>query len=462
PEVLAGSLLHLFITSVVFVVLLTFLRELDFRTAVIVAIALSFSSTVVAAKVLEAKRELRAFHGRVAIGILIVQDLVAVALLSSTGNDSPSIYAFAIFALPLLRPLFFYLMKLCGHGELLLLFGLLLALVVGGAGFDYLGLSSELGALAMGLLLAGHERASELSKTLWSLKELFLIGFFLQIGMSGLPSVDTLLLSGLLILLLPFKAILFFFIFLVFKLRARTSFLAALSLATYSEFGLIVAHLGVNQGLLQQDMLVMIAVAVAISFIISAPLNRAAHSLNLRFGPWLQHFESVQRHPDDRPVNLGNSSILIMGMGRVGTGAYDFFIHRNQRAIGMDSDPGKVEQHRKKGRRVVFADAEDQALWDGLECSNLHAILLAMPDIEANTIAAKQLRQANYQGLIGATVLYHEETDLVIKAGADFVYSYYDEVGVGFAEHMWEKICPIVPGLKGTLNDTIVKKPRKS
>jgi hypothetical protein len=230
---------------------------------------------------------------------------------------------------------------------------------------------------------------------------------------------------------------------MIFKLRARTSFLAAISLATYSEFGLIVAQLGVNQGWLEQEVLVMLAVAVAISFIFAAPLNRASHTIYHNYGTWLQRFESDIKHPDDKPVNLGNSAVLVMGMGRVGTGAYNFLTQRKQRVIGMDSDPGKVESHRKKGRRVVFGDAEDMGLWENLDCSNLHAILLAMPDIEANTIAARQLRSCNYQGLIGATVLFREETEMVLKAGADFVYNYYDEVGVGFAEHMWEKICPV-------------------
>lgn len=445
PEVLVGSIIHLLIMSTIFIGLLIYAKGLDNQTALLIAIALSFSSTVVAAKVLESKRELRAFHGRVAIGILIVQDLVAVAVLSSTGNSTPSLTALLVFALPLLRPLLFYLIKLCGHGELLLLFGLLLALVVGGAGFEYVGLSSELGALLMGALMADHERASELSDALWGLKELFLIGFFLQIGLSGLPSLESLMFAFGLALLLPIKAILFFFILLRFRLRARTCFLTALSLATYSEFGLIVAQMGVKQEWLNQEMLVTLAVAVAISFVVAAPLNRASHAIHHRIGSLLTRFESEKKHPDDKPVNLGNSNVLVMGMGRVGTGAYHFLSHRKQRVIGMDSDPGKVEKHRKKGRRVVFADAEDEGLWESLDVSQIHAILLSMPDIEANTIAARQLRQANFQGLIGATVLYKEETDIVLKAGADFVYNYYDEVGVGFAEHMWEKICPIFP-----------------
>ena len=304
------------------------------------AVALSFSSTVVAAKILEGKKELRAFHGRTAIGILIMQDLVAVAFLSTAGGQVPSVWAFALLLIPLLRPLIHRLLELSGHDELLVLYGLVLALVVGGASFEHVGLSSELGALLLGVLLADHKRASEMSNALWSLKEVFLVGFFLQIGLSGHLSLEILGYALLLCLLLPLKALLFFFILIRFKLRARTSFLTGLSLATFSEFGLIVAYLGLKNEWLEPQMMVMLAITVAVSFALAAPLNRYAHDIYARLEKRLQPFESEQRHPDDEPVHLGNSHLLIMGMGRVGTGAYDFLSQRKQRVIGLDSDTG--------------------------------------------------------------------------------------------------------------------------
>jgi len=145
---------------------------------------------------------------------------------------------------------------------------------VGGAGFESVGLSPELGALVMGAVIATHRRAMELSNALWGLKEVFLIGFFLQIGMSGLPSLDTLGWAILLALLLPVKAVLFFFVLVLFRLRARTAFLAALSLATYSEFGLIVANLAVKNGLFGPDWLVMLAVAAVFFGIVPGEVAR--------------------------------------------------------------------------------------------------------------------------------------------------------------------------------------------
>ena len=135
----------------------------------------------------------------------------------------PSAWALLVFGLPLLRPLLFRLLDHSGHEELMVLLGLMLALVAGGLGFEYVGLSSELGALAFGAMLAKHKRATELSNSLWAIKEVFLVGFFLQIGIGGLPDMNAMLFAGAVALLLPLKGALFFFLFLLFRLRARSA-----------------------------------------------------------------------------------------------------------------------------------------------------------------------------------------------------------------------------------------------
>lgn len=440
PEVWAGGLIHLTITALIFGAAMNFFGGMEAKVAIIVAIALGFSSTVIAAKVLESKRELRAFHGRISIGILIIQDLVAVGLLSLSGGHAPSPWVVLLFALPLTRPLMKKLLDFSGHDELLVLFGSVLAIGVGGLGFELLGLSPELGALVIGAMLADHGRAQELSSALWSLKELFLVGFFLQIGMSGLPGFDAVVVTLILVLLLPLKAMLFFFILLRFHLRARTSFLTALTLASYSEFGLIVGQLMVENGWLGDQWLVYLALTVATSFILSAPFNKLAHGLYERYEPSLCRFETPRKHPDDEPISLGNATIAILGMGRVGTGAYDFLKSRNARVIGLDSDPGKIHQHREQGRRVLYADAEDPGFWTRLKLENLEGILLAMPDPEAKCIATRQLRRRGYKGLISATNVYPEEEKMILDAGATTTFNYFAEAGVGFAEHTWETL----------------------
>ncbi len=442
PEVWGGGLAHMAVFGLLLGLGFHYLGGLDWGVALLLAVALSFSSTVIAAKILEEKRELRAFHGRVAIGILIIQDLVAVAVLSLVGGHVPSPYALVLLALPLLRPLLYRLLDMSGHDELLVLLGLVLALDIGALGFEYVGLSSELGALILGALLADHPRAKELANSLWSLKEVFLVGFFLQIGMSGLPTLEALGFALFMALLLPVKAALLFFVLIRFRLRARSAFLTSLSLASYSEFGLIVAVLAANNGLLASDWLVVLAITVALSFVVAAKVNRLSHHLYERYEARIDSFELDRRHPDEQPLSLGKAQVMIMGMGRVGSGAYDFFNERGIRVVGLDADPGKVEAQLRDGRRVLYADSEDPGFWQHLHLGDIRAVLITIPDMESRTIAAKQLRRRGFRGLISAATSYDEETEACKACGIDTAFNYANEAGTGLAEHAWEAIFP--------------------
>ena len=429
PQVLGGSLIHFGITTTVFTVGLGLFLELDWNTALLLAIALSFSSTVFSAKILESKRDIGAFYGRTAIGILIVQDLIALVVLAIWGGQAPTPWALGVFALPLLRPVLHWLLDFTGHDELLVLMGMLLALVVGGMGFESVGLSSEIGALVMGLLLSTHKRSKELSEALWALKEVFLVGFFLQIGMSGLPDWNDLVFALVFALILPLKGVLFFFILLLFRLRARTSFLAAASLTAYSEFGLIVAA-GVLPG-----WLVPLAVAVSLSFVIAAPINRVAQSLFDRFESRLQRFEPSRVHVDELPTELGNARVLILGMGRTGTAAYNHLAPSCDRIVAIDADPYKMDGHRAAGRNVLFADVEDASFWRGLDISHLEAVILAMDSVEAKECAARALRGKGFEGPIVSHALFEEHLARLKSAGATETYLTMQQAGMGLAEH---------------------------
>jgi predicted Kef-type K+ transport protein len=429
PQVLGGSLVHFAITTMVFTVGLAVFIRLDWNTALLLAIALSFSSTVFSAKILEAKRDLGAFYGRTAIGILIVQDIIALVVLGIWGGQTPTVWALGIFALPALRPALHWLLDFTGHDELLVLMGMLLALVVGGMGFETLGLSSEIGALVMGLMLSTHKRAKELSDALWALKEVFLVGFFLQIGMSGLPDWTDLAFAAVFVLLLPLKGVLFFFLLILFRLRARTAFLAAASLTAYSEFGLIVA------AVVLPEWLVPLAVTVSLSFVVAAPINRAAQAVYLRFEDRLQRFEPPRIHRDELPTDLGNARVLILGMGRTGTAAYDHLIASCDRIVAIDSDSYKVEGHRKAGRNALFADVEDAGFWRGLDISRLEAVILAMDSVEAKEAAARALRRNGFSGPIVSHALFEEHIDRLLSAGATHTYLTMNQAGMGLADH---------------------------
>ena len=434
PEVVGGSLLHFVLSSVLMLPPILWFLDVRWQEGLMLSVALAFSSTVLAAKVLESRRELKAFHGRVAIGVLIMQDLIALVVLSLASGKAPSVWALLVFLLPLLRPLLFRLLDHSGHEELLVLLGLMLALVVGGEGFEAVGLSAELGALAFGALLAKHPRAGELSNSLWSVKEVFLVGFFLQIGIGGLPDAQALVFAAVMSLLLPLKTLMFFFLFLAFRLRARSAFLSAASLTNYSEFGLIVISVVMPQWL------VPLAITVAFSFIISAQFNRVSAALYDRLANRLIPLERNIRHPDEQPVSLGDAQVLVMGMGRSGRAAYDYLHEKGYRLISLDSDPEKVERAARDGRNILYADAEDQTFWQSLEMNQIEAVILTMNDAEAKIIASRKLREKGFTGLLVSHALYEDVARQIEAAGADHTYLTMTEAGAGLAQSVAEQL----------------------
>lgn len=429
PQVFGGALIHSAITTAVLSLGLVVFLRLDWPTALLLGVVLSFSSTVFSAKVLEAKRDIGAFYGRTAIGILIVQDIIALAVLALYSGQAPSPWAVAVLlSLPLLRPVLHWILDVSGHDELMVLAGMLLALVVGGAGFGAVGLGSELGALVMGLLLSTHPRAKELSDALWGLKEIFLVGFFLQIGMSGLPGMHDLAIALVLVLILPLKGALYFLLLLLFRLRARTAFLTAANLTAYSEFSLIVAA-----GVLP-DWLVPLALAVSLSFVLAAPLDRLADRLFQHLEPWVAGFEARRVHRDELPTDLGTASVLILGMGRTGTAAYDHLEGTFERIAGIDADTYRVQGHVSAGRNVLFADVEDAGFWRGLRMSNVAGVILAMDSVEAKESAARALRAKGFHGPIIAHALFEDHILRLKTAGATHIYQTMNQAGIGLAD----------------------------
>ena len=290
----------------------------------------------------------------------------------------------------------------------------------------------------MGLLLSTHPRARELSDSLWSLKEVFLVGFFLSIGMSGLPDWNAILFAVVLGILLPLKGVLFFFLLVAFKLRARTSFLAALSLTAYSEFGLIVAA-GIPAA---ESFLVPLAIAVSVSFVIAAPLNRFAHPLYERYADKLLPLERATRHPDEVPKNLGDADVLVFGMGRTGSAAYEVLVNAGKKPVGLDADTYKAQAHIEAGRNVIFADAEDSNFWNSVSLDKIEAALLAMDDIEAKLIAARNLRARGFTGPIISHALYADHVGRITEAGADQTYLTMQEAGRSLAAHAVKAMDP--------------------
>lgn len=423
-----------------------YFSSFNLKMVLLIAFALSFSSTVFAVKVLEEKGELTSFHGITAISVLIIQDIFAVIFLAFEKGEMPEIYALAIpFILIILKPVLYKILDAVGHGELLTLFGFFLAFIVGAELFYLVGLKPDLGALVIGMLIANHKKAKEMADTLMSFKDIFLIGFFLSIGLSGIPTLTILIVAVIIALTVNVKVILYFLVFTRFKLRARTSIFTALSLANFSEFGLIIASIAVSKSWLSNDWLIIMAIALSLSFIISSPLNSYAHKIYAIIKEKLKPFETQLRLTYDKTYDIGNAEILIFGMGRFGKATYDQLNKQyGKKVLGLDYDFEKVERLKKEGVQVTHDDSTDSEFWERIQNSKIKSqqvkIVVLCMDHKSNLYAIEQLKAINFKGILASTAEYNDELEKLKKLGVNLAFDQKTEAGVGFANHICDSM----------------------
>jgi glutathione-regulated potassium-efflux system ancillary protein KefC len=410
-------------------------------TILLIAFALSFSSTVFVVKTLEDRNQSRSLYGRTAIGILIWQDIAAVAFIVATSDGFPSPWAVLLVLLVFVRWPVFWLWSRTGHGELQLLLALVLALVVGYGLFEAVGLKGELGALLIGVLLAGHPRASEMSSQLLSLKDLLLVGFFVSIGYTGMLSVEAVVVGLALVLLIPVQSIAYAFLLRWNRLRRRTAALCSLALANHSEFGLIVVAVGIEAGLIEQRWLVILSVTVAAGMILGSLLNQASEQLVPQIQRLLPAELSHDVHPEDRPVDFGDATVLVLGLGRVGSAACQQLTDKGQAVLGVETDSARVRSLQGRDFKVVEADATDGEFWERVvNASTVQAAVLAMPFHGSNMYALESLERAGFTGQIVAAARYDDDVERLVHAGADDVLQVYEGAG----DELADRVRPIV------------------
>jgi len=294
------------------------------------------------------------------------------------------------------------------------------------------------GALVVGVLISNHAKAEEIAKTMLGFKDLFLLGFFLSIGLSGQPTLQTLALGVLITPFVFLKSSLFFALLTGFKLRARTALMASLNLTNYSEFGLIVAAIGVANGWIDTEWLIVIAIALSLSLAVSAVLSDKSHRLYRRQRSFWKRFQRDERLPDDQLLDTQGATIAVLGMGRVGTGAYDEMHNMFGKAVvGVDFDPIKVSKQRSTGRNVLLGDPSDADFWDRIaELHTIELVMLALPKLSTTLSVLEQLEASRFTGRVAATARYPDDVEALRQAGAATVFNIYTEAGTGFAAHV--------------------------
>lgn len=415
------------------------LGDEGWQALLLLGFALSFSSTVLVVKLLDERGESQALYGRVAIGVLVIQDIAAVAFITVSKQDLPNPWAVVLVLLWPLTLALRWIWTRIGHGEMQAIFGVVAAFLPGYVLFESVGIKGDLGALVMGILLASHRKSTELSRALFTVKELLLVAFFLSIGLTGVPHVEHLVVAVVLVVLVPVQGVGYSLLLSAFGFRRRTTSRAGIALATFSEFGLIVAAVSDEVGWLASEWQTVLAVSVAISFAISSAAARS-ETLADRYAAKLPPDPPPERlHPECRPVDLGDAQTVVLGMGRVGQGAARQLVtvHR-LRVVGVEQSTSKLGILRRD-IRVIEGDAADILLWESIIAHpDVRLVVIALPSQETTLDVIARARAAGYSGVLAAVARYPDHDIQLRRAGAAVVLQVYAGAGAQLADEAVE------------------------
>ncbi len=442
PVALATGLGQVFFTSVVGYFLAIALG-MSPVTALYVAVALTFSSTIIIVKLLSDKREVDALHGRIAIGFLIVQDIVVVlvmiglAALGETGDVAGLgqeaiavmvkgvlfIVAIGVLMRYVLTPL---LHQLARSPELLVLFAIAWAVALGAAG-AHLGFSKEVGAFLAGVSLASTPYREAIGSRLVSLRDFLLLFFFIDLGAGlelatlGAQVLPAIVLS---LFVLIGNPLIVMIILGVMGYRKRTGFLAGLTVAQISEFSLILGALGLSLGHIDTDTMGLITLVGLITISASTYMILYSYPLYERFAPWLRVFERQQAHREveqDRHAQAAGYTIILFGLGRFGAAMARELQQRGHRVLGVDFDPELLHRQEVHDYTVRFGDAEDPEFLATLPLAQVNWVVSSVREKSINLALLYGLHNFAYQGHVAVTAHSARDARQLQEAGADRV-----------------------------------------
>lgn len=404
-------------------------------TSLYVGIAIAFSSTIIIMKLLSDKGNLDSLYGKISIGILIIQDLVAVGVLMfiSSLTEGTSFGSFALKGLLLgggsIVVLFlagFYVLpklvkNIAKNQELLFLFSIFWAFAVA-ALFGYFGFSIEIGALVAGMVLSISPYSVEISSKVRPLRDFFIIIFFIILGLnievSNLASVlkNAVILSAI---VLVFKPIILMFFSAMFRYTKRTNFLVGSTLAQISEFSLIVLALGVSLGHINSDILHTLTLTLVITIIFSTYMTLYSEKIYRGLFGFVSIFErkSVRK---ERNVK-GKYDAILFGYNRIGFGILKSLKKIKKNYLVVDYNPDTISTLSKFEIPCLYGDIGDVELLSELPLDKLKIAVSTVPDFETNQLLIQEIRNANPHAIIIVRAHKIREALELYSRGASYV-----------------------------------------
>lgn len=438
-QILIAGCLQVIITSVIG----TFIAQsFNFKLpeALYLGIGLSFSSTIVVVKLMLDKKELTSLHGKLSLGVLLLEDLLAVLILLamtssvSLGLSAPQVLPLMVFVIKVF--LLFALALLLSHFVLPAIFKSvsdspeLLFLTALAWCFAFItiaqasGFSILIGAFLAGVALASSPYHYQIQGKVKPLRDFFTTLFFVYLGtrvnFADLRQVYPLILifSTYAVLVKP---IIFLLIFGIFGFRKHTLFHTAINLSQVSEFSLIILLIGLKIGIISQAALTVIALSSVLSIIFSSLMISNSRKIYKNVSFLISFFERKGKYYKDQEVERLENHVVLIGSHQVGEEIVKFLQRERIYYIVLDFNPLQVEKLAQAKVPVIFGDMGDPEVLDLLNLSSAKIVISTVPDAHSNKLLIEDVKERGNIPIIVRSDLVKEAKQLY-RAGADFVY----------------------------------------
>jgi len=403
-------------------------------TAAYIAIAIAFSSTIIIMKLLSDKGDLDALYGKISIGFLLVQDLVAIIILILVSSFSSGDFLGQIsttvlkgtLLLAVLIPISIYILPrfqkfFARSQEFLFVFSIAWGLGLASL-FFYAGLTVEVGALIAGVLLSVSPYSLEISSRMKPLRDFFLISFFLLLGAQmTVGNIGQLIVPAVIfsLFILIGNPLIVMVLMAIEGYTKKTNFLAGLTVAQISEFSLILIALGVRVGHLSGEVLSlmtligMITIAGCTYMIIYS--NKIYHKLSKH----LSMFE--KKGLRERKIKKREVDAILFGYNRIGFGILSSLKKIKKKYLVVDYNPDVVSSLEKVGVPNLYGDVDDEDLLESLSLNKIDVAVSTIPDFETNALLSEKIRSVNKRAIVIARAHTIQDALDLYKKGASYV-----------------------------------------
>ncbi|MDO8655878.1 MAG: cation:proton antiporter [Nanoarchaeota archaeon] len=400
-----------------------------------IGLMIAFSSTMVVMKLLSDKRELQTLHGRIVVGILLVEDIIAIfalSVLSSLNEFSWGLLAVAMLKFLSLFMIAYLLSKFvfpstfrfsAQHQELLLIMSLAVCFTFALV-FQYLGFSIAIGAFIAGLALGNLQYNVEIIGKMKSLRDFFALLFFVSLGMGLSLAVIKQLWKPLVVILavvIFIKPLITMTIFSLFRYTKKPAFLTANSLAQMGEFSLIIAAQGLVLGHLSEDIFSLVVIVALTTITLTSYFIQYEYAVYrfLRFP--LRVFDIFPTKGLGTLSKEIKPTIVLCGYNRIGYSILRDLEKVRDTVLIVDYNPDIITSLAQEKHHCLYGDVADEEIVDRMNLKNITLLISTVPELKDNIYLIKRTKSVNKKARIIVTASDIDETLALYDHGADYV-----------------------------------------